>query len=137
MSVLPRCVAQNSAYIRACNASNCGSLKCERNGHCGYVESRHKIKECDTGYYERCVDYPCYKTFCDNLKSGGYIPCGCSGGSLYLVDSFDVPRGYLTCGFVYGQDCAHKKLWRRWTCCGQRIYGTMDDIKNVQCNKHV
>ena len=114
--------------------------------HSGFIESCHKSK--DASWYKKQKDrnghYVYCQDFCEKLETGGFIPCGNSGGILFsfyedgrfnCIDGGIVPKGYETCCFVTGWDCKTKKLRRRWSCCGNSIYGTFYEMNKLGCKR--
>jgi hypothetical protein len=92
--------------------------------HSGFVESCHKKTE-NQWYIKEKYD----SDFCSNVKTGGFIPCGSSGRSIwtpkntkdYEYDSMLLYKNTKIecCCFVFGTLCEEKELLRRWSCCGK------------------
>jgi serine/threonine protein kinase len=104
--------------------------------HPGFVESCHPKK--DSSWY-RQSGYQ--KSFCNQLEIGGFIPCGSSGGDLFIPGPVENPQRLSTngeivcCCFVFGNNCLHQKLKRRWSCCNvERIclFSEMGTIPGCQ-----
>ena len=78
------------------------------------------------------------KEFVRNLKEGGFIPCGDSGGCLNRTYKSGCPfllclGGTFTCSFVFGMPCTlDPETERRWSCCGQTLKGDLKDMDSIK-----
>ncbi len=104
--------------------------------HPGYIESCHEQKDAKW-YRER----QCVSSYCDNLESGGFIPCGESNNHVFCFVNGDIQYSHwldlskfniFTCNFVFGHSCMNKILKRRWSCCGASYKGTLTDMINIK-----
>lgn len=103
--------------------------------HTGYIESCHFPRH-NLWWYLREEEHH-DPVFCNNLETGDFIPCGTSGDSPWVVrnntittdQSVCIPPGYRCCNFVRGKLCNDLQLYRRWSCCGKALIGTLDDMR--------
>ena len=84
------------------------------------------------------------------IITGGWTPCGNSGGLLWsTTDPNGNPTGsspglyytedgkkypYVTCCCLTGSVCHYKQMYRRWSCCGVRCYGTIKKALALECS---
>ena len=111
--------------------------------HPGYVESCHEPRK-NVDWYEQeklpryDLQFRYSRAFCNALQTGGFIPCGNSGGLPFVflkpndttadLCLHRISSSLATCAFVYGTPCEGKILKRRWTCCRKELVCKFDDM---------
>jgi hypothetical protein len=108
--------------------------------HSLYIKSCHDPKPKIDWFYSNKYD----SEFCENLKNGGFIPCGNSGDIVWITEydktlcsTFDTDiismnNKLKCCCFTSGKNCWENKLMRRWACCKEKVgLYTMSEILSI------
>lgn len=93
--------------------------------HSGVALAQHNMSNCNW-------EHPNKNMYCICGTSGGDYFIDINNKNISMHNSTDIQ----TCSYYTGVPCYNKKLKRKWSCCNNEIYGTLQDLFELKCSNN-